>query len=127
VAQSLTLPRPDSSGRALLLAPIRMQMRRMTRLTNAFSKKWENLWAAYCVHFAWYNFIRRHQTLRMTPAVAAGITDHMRTVRELLEGCATRSGQLVPAVLPVVVKESTVATTSKRDHGVGAADGPEHA
>jgi IS1 family transposase len=64
---------------------IRMQMRRMTRLTNAFSKKWENLWAAYCVHFAWYNFIRRHQTLRMTPAMAAGITDHMWTMRELLE------------------------------------------
>jgi len=60
---------------------IRMQMRRMTRLTNAFSKKWENLWAAYCVHFAWYNFVRRHQSLRMTPAMAAGITDHMWTMR----------------------------------------------
>jgi IS1 family transposase len=64
---------------------IRMQMRRLTRLTNAFSKKWENLWAAYCVHFAWYNFVRRHQSLRMTPAMAAGITDHMWTMRELLE------------------------------------------
>jgi IS1 family transposase len=64
---------------------IRMQMRRLTRLTNVFSKKWENLWAAYCVHFAWYNFIRRHQTLRMTPAMAAGITDHMWTMREVLE------------------------------------------
>jgi hypothetical protein len=57
----------------------------MTRLTNAFSKKWENLWAAHCVHFAWYNFVRRHQTLRMAPAVAAGITDHMWAMRELLE------------------------------------------
>jgi transposase-like protein/IS1 family transposase len=64
---------------------IRMQMRRLTRLTNAFSKKWENLWAAYCVHFAWYNFVRRHQSLRMTPAMAAGITDHMWTIRELLK------------------------------------------
>jgi hypothetical protein len=52
-----------------------MQMRRMTRLTNACSKKWENLWAAYCVHSAWYNFMHRHQSLRMTPAIAAGITN----------------------------------------------------
>jgi IS1 family transposase len=64
---------------------IRMQMRRLTRLTNAFSKKWDNLWAAYCLHFAWYNFIRRHQSLRMTPAMASGITDYMWTMRELLE------------------------------------------
>ena len=64
---------------------IRMQMRRLTRLTNAFSKKWENLWAAYCLHFAWYKFVRRHQSLRMTPAMAAGITNHMWTIRELLE------------------------------------------
>jgi hypothetical protein len=64
---------------------IRRQMRRLTRLTNAFSKKWENLWAAYCVHFAWYNFVRRHQSLRMTPAMAAGITDHMWTMCEVLE------------------------------------------
>src|SRR6266567_5137196 len=56
---------------------IRMQMRRLTRLTNAFSKKWENLWAAYCLHFAWYNFVRVHQTLRVTPAMEAGITDHV--------------------------------------------------
>jgi hypothetical protein len=62
-----------------------MQMRRMTRLTNAFSKKWENLWAAYRFHFAWYNFVRHHQTLRMKPAMAAGITNHMWTTRELLE------------------------------------------
>ena len=52
---------------------IRMQMRRLTRLTNACSKKWENLWAAYCLHFAWYNFVRVHQTLRVTPAMEAGI------------------------------------------------------
>jgi hypothetical protein len=43
------------------------------------------------------------------------------------EGCATRGGQLIPAVLPVVVEESTVAAASERDHSVGAADGPEHA
>ena len=63
---------------------IRMQMRRMTRLTNAFSKKWENLWAAYCLWFAYYNFCRIHQTLRVTPAMEAGITDHVWDLAELL-------------------------------------------
>src|ERR1019366_1146362 len=51
---------------------IRMQLRRLTRLTSAFSKKWENLWAAYCLHFAYYYFCRIHQTLRVTPAVERG-------------------------------------------------------
>jgi hypothetical protein len=64
---------------------IRMGTRRFTRLTNAFSKKWENHWAALACWFAFYNFCRRHQTLRMTPAMAAGIADHIWTVRELLE------------------------------------------
>jgi IS1 family transposase/transposase-like protein len=63
---------------------IRMQMRRLTRLTNAFSKKWENLWSAYCLHFGWYNFCRIHQTLRVTPAMAAGIANHVWELRELL-------------------------------------------
>jgi len=64
---------------------IRMGTRRFTRLTNAFSKKWENHWAALACWFAFYNFCRRHQTLRMTPAMAAGIADHIWSVRELLE------------------------------------------
>jgi transposase-like protein/IS1 family transposase len=63
---------------------IRMQMRRMTRLTNAFGKKWENLWAAYCLWFAFYNFCRIHQTLRVTPAMEAVITDHIWELAELL-------------------------------------------
>jgi transposase InsO family protein len=63
---------------------IRMQMRRLTRLTNAFSKKWENLWAAYCVHFAYYNFWRIHKTLRVTPAMEAGITSRVWTLADLL-------------------------------------------
>jgi transposase-like protein/IS1 family transposase len=62
----------------------RMAMRRMTRLTNGFSKKWENLEAAYAVWFAYYNFCRRHQTLRVTPAMEQGLTDHRWTVRELM-------------------------------------------
>ena len=63
---------------------LRMSMRRLTRLTNAFSKKWENLWAAYCVHFAYYDFCRIHKTLRVTPAMEAGISNHVWDLSELL-------------------------------------------
>jgi IS1 family transposase len=63
---------------------IRMGMRRLTRLTNAFSKKWENLWSAYCLHFAYYNFCRIHKTLRVTPAMEAGLADHVWEIAELL-------------------------------------------
>jgi IS1 family transposase len=64
---------------------VRMGTRRFTRLTNAFSKKWENHWAAVAVWFAFYNFCRVHKTLRCTPAMEAGIADHVWSVRELLE------------------------------------------
>jgi transposase-like protein/IS1 family transposase len=63
---------------------IRMGMRRMTRLTNGFSKKWENLEFAYALWFAYYNFCRVHKTLRITPAMEAGITDHIWTIAELI-------------------------------------------
>jgi hypothetical protein len=63
---------------------MRMQIRRLTRLTNAFSKKWENLKAAIALHFAYYNFCRVHQTLRVTPAMEAGLTDHIWTMAELV-------------------------------------------
>ena len=64
---------------------MRMQMRRFTRLTNGFSKKWENLCAAVALHFAHYNLCRVHSTLRITPAMAAGVTDHVWSIGELLE------------------------------------------
>jgi IS1 family transposase len=63
---------------------IRMQLRRFTRLTNAFSKKLENLKAALSLHFAWYNFCRVHTTLRVTPAMASGITDSIWDAASLL-------------------------------------------
>jgi transposase-like protein/IS1 family transposase len=63
---------------------MRMQMRRLTRLTNGFSKKWENLWAALTLYFAWYNFCRVHKTLRVTPAMEAGITDRVWDLMEIL-------------------------------------------
>jgi transposase-like protein/IS1 family transposase len=76
---------------------IRMTIRRMTRLTNAHSKKWANHGAAFGLYFAFYNFCRPHQTLteatwtgdgppvKTTPAMAAGLTDHVWTVAELLQ------------------------------------------
>lgn len=63
---------------------MRMQMRRFTRLTNGFSKKLENHSAAISLHFMHYNYCRVHQTLKTTPAVAAGITDHTWTVEEVI-------------------------------------------
>lgn len=64
---------------------MRMSMRRFTRLTNAFSKKVENLQAAVSLHFAHYNFVRMHKTLRMTPAMAAGVSDRLWTLEELVD------------------------------------------
>lgn len=63
---------------------IRMQMRRLTRLTNGFSKKWENLKHAYALHFAHYNFCRVHSSIRCTPAMEAGITKTVWTLKDLL-------------------------------------------
>ena len=63
---------------------VRMNLRRFTRLTNGFSKKLDNLKAMVDVFFVWYNFCRVHQTLRMTPAMEAGWTDHVWSVQELL-------------------------------------------
>jgi len=63
---------------------IRMANRRMTRLTNAFSKSWVNHNATMAVYLMYYNFCRVHQTLRVTPAMEAGITNHVWSLRELL-------------------------------------------
>ena len=63
---------------------MRMSMRRFTRLTNAFSKKLENHCHAVAIYFAYYNFCRIHQTLRVTPAMEAGLTDRVWSVGELL-------------------------------------------
>lgn len=64
---------------------MRMQIRRFTRLTNGFSKKWENHNAALALYFAYYNFVRIHSTLRVTPAMEAGLTDHVWTIEEMLD------------------------------------------
>ena len=64
---------------------MRMSMRRFTRLTNGFSKKIKNHAAAIALYFMWYNFGRKHMTLKTTPAVAAGVADHIWTVEEIID------------------------------------------
>lgn len=64
---------------------MRMSMRRFTRLTNGFSKKVENMKAAVSLHFAHYNFVRLHRTLRVTPAMAAGVSDRLWSLEELVD------------------------------------------
>ena len=68
-----------------LNATTRLHMRRLTRLTLAFSKKRENFVAAVGLHFAYYNFVKRHNTLRCTPAMAAGVAGSMWSVGDLVE------------------------------------------
>ena len=63
---------------------MRMNMRRFTRLTNGFSKKVENLGYAIALHFMYYNFCRIHQTLRITPAMAAKVTKQLWDIEDIL-------------------------------------------
>jgi len=71
-----------------LNATTRLHMRRLTRLTLAFSKKRENFVAAVGLHFAYYNFVKRHNTLRCTPCMAADVTGSFWTVGDLVEAAA---------------------------------------
>jgi len=64
---------------------LRMHNRRFTRLTNAFSKKIENHLASLAIHYAHYNFVRIHQTIRVTPAMAAGVTSRLWSIEDLVE------------------------------------------
>jgi len=73
-----------STGIVQASLTIRMAIRRFTRLTNALSKKLDNHKAACALHFAYYNFCRIHKSLRVTPAMESGLTDHIWSVRELL-------------------------------------------
>jgi IS1 family transposase len=66
---------------------LRMHCRRLTRLTNAFSRKFENFQAAVSLNFAYYNFVKFHGAIRMTPAMAAGVASSAWTVAELVERC----------------------------------------
>jgi hypothetical protein len=68
-----------------LNATTRLHVKRLSRLTLAFSKKLENFRAAVALHFAYYNFVRRHNSLRCTPAMAAGVERNFWTVGDLVE------------------------------------------
>ena len=74
---------------------MRMSMRRYTRLTNAFSKRLENHCHALALYFVWYNFVRIHTTLCVTPAMAAGVTDTLRDMEwivSLIDARAPKPG-----------------------------------
>lgn len=81
---------------------LRMSQRRFTRLTNAFSKKADNLRAAVALHFGYYNFCRVHMTLRVTPAMEAGLADHVWSVEELIVA-ALDAYEAPPPMPPAVV------------------------
>jgi hypothetical protein len=69
---------------------VRMECRRFTRLTNAFSKKLANLNASVALHYCHYNYVRIHRTSRRTPAMAAGVVDRLWTVQELIERATSK-------------------------------------
>ncbi|HKO09149.1 MAG TPA: transposase [Alphaproteobacteria bacterium] len=79
---------------------IRMQQRRFTRLTNAFSKKLGNHAAAVALYAAHYNFCRVHETLRLTPAMQLGVTDHVWTIAELIEAALKGEPSAPPSSIP---------------------------
>ena len=78
---------------------MRMQMRRFTRLTNAFSKKFENHMHTVALYTVWYNFVKLHKAHRMTPAMAAGVSDRlwsMEDIAALVEAAAPKPGPRGP-------------------------------
>jgi IS1 family transposase len=96
----------------------RLQMRRFTRLTNGFSKKLSHHRAAVALHMAWYDFTRVHESLRVTPAMALRVTDHIWTIGELIQAALS-----VPVVSPPVEPEMPKgrAQHAPREKSVAAA------
>jgi IS1 family transposase len=88
---------------------LRMQIRRFTRLTNAFSRKPENHAAAISLHVAWYNLCRVHETLRTTPAMALGVSSHIWTISELIDAALS-----TPKPAPTIPVPPTPARPSPR-------------
>jgi hypothetical protein len=80
---------------------MRMHMRRFTRLTNAHSKKVENHIASIAIHYMHYNFCRIHETLRVTPAMEAGIANHIWSIEEMI---ALLSAKEIKPVGPACVR-----------------------
>ena len=79
---------PEQKNRTLSFAALfSMHCRRLMRLTNAFSKKFENFQAAVALNFTYYNFVKTHKAIRMTPAMAAGVENSHWTIAKLVERC----------------------------------------
>lgn len=85
---------------------MRMQIRRFTRLCNGFSKKVENHAHAVALHFAYYNLCRIHETIRVTPAMEAGITDHVWSVAELVRAAIAEGPAVKPERKPLRLAET---------------------
>jgi IS1 family transposase len=90
IERSVVAGRPDEAHISTSIIErqnltMRMSMRRFTRLTNGFSKKLENMKAAVSLHFAHYNFVRMHKTLKCTPAMAAGVEKSLWSLTELAD------------------------------------------
>jgi IS1 family transposase len=98
----------------------RMASRRFTRLTNGFSKKLANHQAAIALHIAHYNLCRVHETLRCTPAMALGVTDHVWTIGELIE--AALSAPTAPPIAPA--PEPARGISAARSKGEKRGSGP---
>lgn len=98
---------------------MRMAMRRFTRLTNGFSKKLENLRAAVALHFAHYNFCRVHETLRVTPAMAAGLARRVWTIAELIQAAEAS----IPTLLPTTPVTMAIADAAERRANFRVIDG----
>jgi hypothetical protein len=84
-------PYPTQANRGLEWGTRRMSMRRFTRLTNGFSKKAENHGHMLAIYYMYYNFCRVHQTLRVTPAMEAVLSDHVWNAAELVALLECRS------------------------------------
>jgi hypothetical protein len=87
---------------------MRMHMRRFTRLTNAFSKKFENLAHQVTLHQMFYNFVRVHQTLRVTPAMAAGVTDKLWEVGDIVAVIEAWESEQATAGIEYVIGQNRI-------------------
>ena len=89
----------------------RMQQRRFTRLTNAFSRKLRNHKAAIALYLAWYNLCRVHESVRCTPAMALGVTDHIWTIGELVDAALRAE---TPAPLPTPTRPKGMSASEAK-------------
>ena len=90
----------STAGAERLNLTTRMHQRRLTRLTNAYSKKTTNLRAAVGLHFFHYNFVRVHDSLKTTPAVEAGLTKHEWSLEEMIRAALEAMGEELTEVKP---------------------------